>query len=203
MRVRDRLVLAVVAAALVAGAMWILVVSPERNQASSLSAQIGTARASLVTAQSQLAAARGAASGYPEDVHEISEVMTAIPPGPSEPALIRTITRLAGTTVDVHELDLASGGATATGPVTLGLSFTFDTTYHNLQNFLAALDALTTTDGSTVNVHDRLFTVTSVALQPTSPTTMRASVTGAAYLQGAAAVPTAPAGATSPTGLTG
>jgi hypothetical protein len=203
MRVRDRLVVAVIAAALIAGAMWILVVSPERSQVSSLSTQIGTARASLVAAQTQLARARSAAAGYVGDVHQISEVMTAIPPSPGEAALIRTITRLAGTKVDVHELDLANGGATATGPVSLGLSFTFDTSYHNLQNFLAALDALTTTDGSTVNAHDRLFTVGSVSLVPLSPTTTKASVTGSAYLQGAAAVATAPAGATSPTGVTG
>lgn len=203
MRVRDRLVVAVIVAALIAGAMWILVVSPERSQVSSLSTQITTARASLVAAQSQLARARSAAAGYVDDVHQISEVMTAIPPAPGEAALIRLITRLAGTKVDVHELDLANGGATPSGPVSLGLSFTFDTSYHNLQNFLAALDALTTTDGSKVNAHDRLFTVGSVSLVPLSPTTTKASVTGSAYIQGAAAVATAPAGATSPTGTTG
>jgi Tfp pilus assembly protein PilO len=203
MRVRDRLVVAVIVAALIAGAMWVLVVSPERSQVSSLSTQITTARASLVAAQTQLARARSAAAGYVDDVHQISEVMTAIPPAPGEAALIRTITRLAGTKVDVHELDLANGGATPTGPVALGLSFTFDTSYHNLQNFLAALDALTTTDGSKVNAHDRLFTVGSVSLVPLSPTTTKASVTGSAYIQGAAAVAPAPAGATSPTGTTG
>ena len=203
MRVRDRLVVAVIVAALIAGAMWILVVSPERSQVSSLSTQIVTARASLVAAQTQLARARSAAAGYVDDVHQISEVMTAIPPAPGEAALIRTITSLAGTKVDVHQLDLANGGATSSGPVSLGLSFTFDTSYHNLQNFLAALDALTTTDGSKVNAHDRLFTVGSVSLVPLSPTTTKASVTGSAYIQGAAAVATAPAGATSPTGTTG
>ena len=203
MRVRDRLVVAVIVAALIAGAMWILVVSPERSQVSSLSTQIVTARASLVAAQTQLARARSAAAGYVDDVRQISEVMTAIPPAPGEAALIRTITRLAGTKVDVHELDLANGGATSSGPVSLGLSFTFDTSYHNLQNFLAALDALTTTDGSKVNAHDRLFTVGSVSLVPLSPTTTKANVTGSAYIQGAAAVTTAPAGATSPTGTTG
>ena len=203
MRVRDRLVVAVIVAALIAGAMWILVVSPERSQVSSLSTQIVTARASLVAAQTQLARARSAAAGYVGDVRQISEVMTAIPPAPGEAALIRTITRLAGTKVDVHELDLANGGATSSGPVSLGLSFTFDTSYHNLQNFLAALDALTTTDGSKVNAHDRLFTVGSVSLVPLSPTTTKANVTGSAYIQGAAAVTTAPAGATSPTGTTG
>lgn len=203
MRVRDRLVVAVIVAALIAGAMWILVVSPERSQVSSLSTQIVTARASLVAAQTQLARARSAAAGYVDDVRQISEVMTAIPPAPGEAALIRTITSLAGTKVDVHQLDLANGGATSSGPVSLGLSFTFDTSYHNLQNFLAALDALTTTDGSKVNAHDRLFTVGSVSLVPLSPTTTKASVTGSAYIQGAAAVATAPAGATSPTGTTG
>ena len=203
MRVRDRLVVAVIVAALIAGAMWILVVSPERSQVSSLSTQIVTARASLVAAQTQLARARSAAAGYVGDVRQISEVMTAIPPAPGEAALIRTITSLAGTKVDVQELDLANGSTTASGPVSLGLSFTFDTTYHNLQNFLAALDALTTTDGSKVNAHDRLFTVGSVSLVPLSPTTTKANVTGSAYIQGAAAVTTAPAGATSPTGTTG
>jgi Tfp pilus assembly protein PilO len=203
MRVRDRLVVAVIVAALIAGAMWVLVVSPERSQVSSLSTQITTARASLVAAQTQLARARSAAAGYVDDVHQISEVMTAIPPAPGEAALIRTITRLAGTKVDVHELDLSNGGATPTGPVALGLTFTFVTSYHNLQNFLAALDALTTTDGSKVNAHDRLFTVGSVSLVPLSPTTTKASVTGSANIHGAAAVATAPAGATSPTGTTG
>jgi Tfp pilus assembly protein PilO len=203
MRVRDRLVLAVVAAALLAGAMWILLVAPERSQVSSLSTQIDTARAALVTAQSELASARSAAAGYVDDVHQISEVMTAIPPSPGEAALIRTITRLAGTKVDFHELDLASGGVTATGPVSLGLSFTFKTSYHNLQNFLAALDALATTDGSKVHASDRLFTIGSVSLAPLSPTTTTAGVTASVYLQGAAAAATVPTGTTSPTGLTG
>jgi hypothetical protein len=199
MRVRDRLVLAVVAAAVVAGAMWILLVSPERSQVTSLSGQIDTARAALVTGQSQLAGARSAADGYVDDVHQISEVMTAIPPSPGEAALIRTIVRLAGTKVDFHELDVASGGATATGPVSLGLTFTFFASYQNLQNFLAAIDALATTDGSKVNASDRLFTIGSVSLAPGTGTTMKASITASVYLQGAAAVATAPAGATSPT----
>ena len=203
MRVRDRLVLAVVAAALLAGAMWILLVAPERSQVSSLSTQIDTARAALVTAQSQLASARSAAAGYVDDVHQISEVMTAIPPSPGEAALIRTITRLAGTKVDFHELDLASGGATTAGPVSLGLNFTFKTSYQNLQNFLAALDALATTDGSKVHASDRLFTIGSVSLAPLSPTTTTAGVTASVYLQGAAAAATVPTGTTSPTGLTG
>jgi hypothetical protein len=199
MSVRDRLVLAVIAAALIAGAMWILLVAPERSQVTALSTQIDTARAALVTAQSGLASARTAAAGYVEDVHQIAEVMTAVPPSPGEAALIRTITKLAGTKVDFHELDVANGGATATGPVALGLTFTFEASYQNLQNFLAALDALATTDGSKVNASDRLFTIGSVALSPLSPTTTKASITASVYLQGAAAAATAPTGATSPT----
>jgi hypothetical protein len=201
MRVRDRLVLAVVAAAVIAGAMWILLVAPERSQVTSLSAQIATARAGLVTAQSGLASARGAAAGYVDDVHQISEVMTAIPPSPGEAAVIRTITRLAGTKVDFRELDVAGGAATATaaGPLSLGLTFTFETSYQKMQNFLSALDALATTDGSKVYASDRLFTIASVGLAPLTGTTMKATITASVYLQGAAAAPTAPTGATSPT----
>ena len=55
MKVRDRLVLAVVAAIAVIAAMWLVVVSPERNQVTTLSGQIAGERESLQTAQAQLA----------------------------------------------------------------------------------------------------------------------------------------------------
>ena len=196
MRVRDRLLLAVVAAVVVVAATWILLVSPERSQVGSISTQIGTARSALVTAQGQLASARSAASGYIDEVHQVDNVMRAVPPSPDEPALIRTITRLAGTKVDFHELDVGGGSATAAGPVSLGLAFTFYTSYKNLQSFLAALDALTSTNGSRVSSNDRLFTINSVSLSPQTATTTKATVDAQVYLQGATAAPTGATGAT-------
>jgi Tfp pilus assembly protein PilO len=197
MKVRDRLVVAVLAAALVAGAMWVLLVSPERGQVTSLSSQIATERLSLLSAQGRLASSRRAASGYVGHVHQIDTVLRSVPPSPAEAALIQTIVRLAGTKVDFHQLDVGSGAATTAGPVSLGLTFTFSTTYGDLQNFLAALDALTTTDGSNVSSSDRLFTISSVSLTPVPPYGTKATVSAQVYVQGGAA---AAAGATGATG---
>ena len=205
MRVRDRLIVAVLAAVVVVGATWIMLVSPERSQVSSLSTQIATERTSLLAAQGQLASARHATAGYIADIHQINDVTTAVPPSPGEAALITTISKLAGTTVDFHELDVGGNGATASGPVSLGLTFTFFSSYQNLQDFLASIDALTKTNGSRVSATGRLFTVTSVALTPTSPTKMKATITAQAYVQGAVApaAAAAPAGTTAPAGAAG
>jgi hypothetical protein len=202
MKVRDRLVVAGLAAALLAGAMWILVVSPERSQVTSLSSQIAAARSSLLGAQGQLASARRAASAYVGHVHQIDTVLRAVPPSPSEAALIQTITRLAGTKVDFHELDVGGGVTTGAGPLSLGLTFTFFTTYGDLQNFLAALDGLTTTDGPNVSSSDRLFTITAVSLVPFPGNRTKATITAQVYVQGGAASATGVAGATGATGAT-
>lgn len=205
MRTRDRLVVAVIAAAVVVGAMWVMLVSPERSQVTSLSTQIVTERNAFGAAQAQLAGARRAASSYVDYVHQMNDVTTAVPPSPDEAGLIRTITRLAGTAVDFHELDVGGNGASPSGPASLGLTFTFYTSYKHLQDFLASIDALTKTSGPRLSASDRLFTINSVSLTPTTPTEMKASITAQVYLQGAiapvapAGAPVAPAGATSST----
>jgi len=212
MRVRDRLVLAVVAAVIVVGAVWLVLVSPERSKASNLSAQITTERGALASAQASLAAARATAAGYPADVAAISHVMTAVPPDPQEANIVTTITKLAGTSVDVHELSVGGPTASATGPVAIGLTFTFKTTYPALETFIAKLDNLLKTDGTSIDARGRAFTVNSVSLQPLPPNKTTATVTVAAYSQNPAApvaasttpstTPTPLAAATGATGAT-
>ncbi len=206
MRVRDRLILAVVAAVVVVGAVWLLLVSPERNKASDLSTQVTAERASLVSAQAALAAARATAAGYPADVAAISQVMTAVPPDPQEPGIVTTITKLAGTAVDVHEISVGGASPTAAGPVAIGLTFTFKTTYTGLESFLGSLDSLLKTDGTAIDASGRAFTVNSVALQPLSPNRTVATVTVDAFAQNAAApvaaATTTTLGATGATGTT-
>jgi hypothetical protein len=186
--------------------MWVLLVSPERSQVAAISSQIDAQRTALATAQGQVATARTAAIGYAGHLRQIDAVLRAVPPVPGEAALIATIDRLAGTQVDFRELDLGAAGATAAGPLSLELKFTYWTTYQGLQNFLTALDSLTTTDGSNVNANGRLFTVTSVSLTPLGdsalapPNVTKATVSALAYLQAAPAVAS---GATGTTGATG
>ena len=198
MKARDRLVVAVIAAVLVIGAVWLVLVAPERSKVNSLSQQISTERAALTTAQTTLDSARRAVSAYVANVHQLSFATRAVPASPGEDQLIKTIDRLAGTNnVDFHQLSVGGDNASATsGPLALGLTFSFNSNYGNLQSFLKGVDALTMTSGNTVNASGRLFTVESVSLAPNPPSSTRAAIIAEVYQQ-------APIGATGATGATG
>jgi Tfp pilus assembly protein PilO len=197
MKVRDRLVLAVVAAIAVIAAMWLVVVSPERNQVTTLSGQIAGERESLQTAQAQLASSRVAVAGYVGHVHQIEAALRAIPVTPQEAALVRTIVNLAGTKVDFHNLSVQGAAAGAAGATGLTLSFEFNSTYGNLQNFLKEVDDLAKVDGTTLDADGRLFTIHSVSLEPSPPSSTNASVSAVVYEQ---AGPIGPTGATGASG---
>jgi hypothetical protein len=180
-------------------------VSPERAKVSTLSAQITTEQSALATAQAQAASARRAVTAYVDHLQQIDEVIRAVPRVPAEAEIVATIDRLTGTKVepDFRELDVGSNSAVSAGPTSLGLTFTYWTTYKSLQEFLEKLDALTLTDGTNVSVGGRLFTVTAIALTslgsgqgPASLT--KATVTAQVYVQGAATAPSTGATATTP-----
>lgn len=185
MRPIDKLIAAVVAAVLLVGAVYVLLVSPQRSQASSLSAQIATEQGALASAQASLAAARTAVTGYGGDVKQLAEVVEAVPVNVDEPSVIRTITKLAGTAVDVHQLNVAGGTGVSQGPTALGLSFTFNATYGSLQSFIATLDRLVSTDGTNLAANGRLFTIAGITFTPNGDkiNSSRASVTAASYSQ--------------------
>jgi Tfp pilus assembly protein PilO len=203
-RVRDRLVIALLLTFVVAGGMWLLLVTPERTQVSSLATQIATQRAALATAETQALAARRAVTGYVGHLHQIDQVMRAVPLVPAEAEVVATIDKLTGQKVqpDFREIDVGANGASAAGPVALDLTFTFWATYHGLQDFFTALDNLTATDGLSVNASGRLFTINSVALTPLQQAgvpsdVLRVAISAQAYLQSdttaAAATTTTPA----------
>lgn len=197
MKVRDRLIVAVIVAVVAIGAVWLLLVSPERNQASSLSAQIAAEQAALGPAQAALSAARVAAAGYPGDVHQLAQVVRAVPRTADEPNLITTITQLAGTAVDVHEVNVGGAAASAAGPTGLGLTFTFESSYGALQRFIDALDRLIATDGTNILANGRLFAIQGVSLAPNLPGGgVKATVTAVSYLQTPATASTGATGTT-------
>jgi hypothetical protein len=184
-RATDKLIAAVVAAVLLVGVVYLALVSPERGQVSSLSAQIATERSALGAAQASVSSARSTVAGYGSDVKELAQIVNAVPVNLDEPSMIRTLTKLAGTTVDVHTLDLGGPGAVTQGPTALGLTLTFSSTYDSLQKFIAALDRLVATDGTNIVADGRLFTITGVALTPVGGKAgiARASVTASSYSQ--------------------
>jgi Tfp pilus assembly protein PilO len=196
MRANDRLVVAVIAALVLIGGMYLLVVSPERGKVTTLSGEITTEQTALQQAQTQLDSARQSVTAYVGHVHQIDTVMRAVPTSPAVAALIKTIVKLAGTKVDFHELGVSTGAGTAAGPNSLELSFTFGSNYGDLQSFLSALDALTVTDGTNVAATGRLFTVQSVTLSPKAPSSTTASIAATVYVQNPADGSTGATGAT-------
>jgi hypothetical protein len=197
---RDRLVVAAIAAFLVAGAFWLVLVSPERAKVGSLKTQIATEQTSLTSAQQSLNSARGAASAYVSHVHQLGTVKVAVPTSPAESALIKTITHYAGTAVDFKELDVGASGTSAAGPASIGLTFDFASNYGNLQNFLTNIDALTSTKGDVLHANGRLFTIESVSLGSAGHGSTTATVIATVYEQSDAATgSTAASGTVTPT----
>ncbi|HEX4035881.1 MAG TPA: type II secretion system protein GspM [Solirubrobacteraceae bacterium] len=185
MSARDRLVVAVIAAFLVAGGFWLVLVSPERAKVGSLKTQIAGEQTSLTSAQSSLNTARTAASAYVSHVRQIGKVKVAVPTSPAESALIKTITHYAGTAVNFKELDVGASGASAAGPASIGLTFTFHSNYGNLQSFLTNIDSLTKTNGDVLSAKGRLFTIESVSLTPDGHGATNATVIAEVYEQSA------------------
>jgi hypothetical protein len=88
MTARDRMVIMVVLAvgAIVAG--WMLVVSPKRDQAASLSTQIAGEQSQLDTARSQVAAGEEAKAAFAGQYAQLAKLGEAVPPDDDVPSLI-------------------------------------------------------------------------------------------------------------------
>ncbi len=223
MTLRDRLVLTGVIALVVIGAAWIMVVSPERKQASEAVTQVATAKAQLASAESKLNAARQAQASYAAAYASIVSVGKAVPTSEEVPALIYQLTHVAKRQdVDFQGITVGSGTSSASpapaasaGFSQLPFTFTFSGSYFKLEQLLRNLDDLATLSRSgTLEVNGRLLTVQSVKLAPDAEggksRLLSASVSATAYLLAAepltgtssassAASAASAAGASSPT----
>ena len=88
---RDRMVLIAVVVLVALGAAWLLVVSPERKQASELGTQVATAQTQLASAESEVSSARAAQSQYAAAYAALVSLGKAVPPSQEVPALIDQI----------------------------------------------------------------------------------------------------------------
>lgn len=191
---RDRMVLIGVIVLVALGAGWILVVSPERQKASKLDAQVTTAKSELASAEEQLAHARTAQSQYAAAYSSVVSLGKAVPPGQEVPSLIVQLARATGQR-DVEFSSITSGGGASasasatstTTPSTAGstssasspaagasatftqmpFTFVFNGGFFNLERLFHRLDgfAATTSSGG-VHVSGRLLTIQSIKLAP-------------------------------------
>ncbi len=216
---RDRMVLigVVVLAAIAAG--WMLVVSPERQKASSLAAEVTTAQASLSSAESELSNARAAQAQYGAAYAAVVSLGKAVPAGQEVPSLIYQLSQATSQrSVDFNSIVAGSAGAsTATTPTTgsagfsqMPFTFVFSGGFFQLEHLFAQLTSFAThTASDGLQVNGRLLTIQSVKLGPgatTSSTNQPASqelsgtITASAYVLPASQGLTAGATAASPVG---
>jgi Tfp pilus assembly protein PilO len=227
---RDRMFLIVVSVLAVLAAAWLLVVSPEREKASKLGTQVAAANAQLLTAEGQVASARGAQSQYAAAYASIVNLGKAVPPSQEVPSLIYQLDQVSSRKqVDFFSITAGSGGAAApasasasasTGPgvaaaglTQMPFTFVFNGTYDELSHLFDQLNRFTVrTASGGLRVSGRLLTIQSVKLAPTTgsePTSgkgttpeLTGTVTATAYVLPASEASTSEATPSSPGGAT-
>lgn len=229
---RDRIVLIVVVMLAVLGGAWMLVVSPERKQASKLNAQVAAAKAELAEAETQLAGARAAQTQYASAYSSIVNLGKAVPAEQEVPSLIyqlaqasnqqqvdfNSISSGAGATASSSASSAATAATAAAGFSQMPFTFVFNGGFFDLEHLFTQLTAFTArTSSGALKVSGRLLTIQSVKLAPvvtnTGPgkkakSTLSGTITATAYQLPAGqnvtggATPTSPTGASTPASST-
>ncbi len=178
---RDRMVLIVIGVVVVLGAAWMLVVSPERQQANKLAGQVAAAQAQVTAAESTVSSARAAQSQYAAAYASLVNIGKAVPPSDEVPALIdqltqasheksvqfsaispgastaasasatTTTTTTTGASTGTPAHGAAASGTEAAGVTQLPFSFTFEGSYFDLEHLFRKL-----TEFATLNAAGKL-----------------------------------------------
>ncbi len=221
-------IIAIVVVALAGFGAWHFLVSPPRQEAADVQAQIDTQQAALTTAQTTLAAAEGAKARYRAAYTEVLRLGKAVPEDDDLQSLLVQLSATARASkvrfVSLERGNAPTGavptgtGQTTTAPLppgatvgasgfpTVPLKLTFSGDYFQLTGFLRRLQAYVKT-GKTIRVKGRLLTLDGVSLTAPTPGSRKldAVVSATAYLvspvEGATAGATAASpGAAAPSG---
>jgi Type II secretion system (T2SS), protein M len=191
---RDRIVVIAIGVIVILGAAWLLVVSPERKQAATLSAQVSAASAQLATAEGQVANARSAQTQYAAAYASVVRLGKAVPPSQEVPALVYQIAHASNqrnvefASITATTTSGSSSGATpaaatsaastpaaksaatsSAGFTQMPFTFVFNGTFSDLYHLFQQLDRATvhTTSGGLV-VSGRLLTIQAIKLAPST-----------------------------------
>jgi trimeric autotransporter adhesin len=185
---RDRLVLVGVSALAVLAVVWLLLVSPERKQASKLGSEVTAAEAQLASAQSDATSALAARRRYSAAYASVVNLGKAVPASEEVPSLIY---QLAQATDQKHvQFSSITSGATGSGPAAapsaastastaaataaasagftqMPFTFVFGGSFNDLYHLFRELNAATVrTSAGGLRVSGRLLTLQSVKLEP-------------------------------------
>ncbi len=203
MTTRDRLMLVGMATLALLAAVWLLVVSPERKQASNLSAQVAAAKAALASAESDAVNATHARQSYSSAYASVVSLGKAVPPSEEVPSLVYQLAR-ASNQRHVELSSIVAGGtgpgaasgpsapspgtaaATPAGFTQMPFTFIFDGSFSDLYHLFKSLDASTVrTSSGGLRVSGRLLTLQAVKLEHTTGESQgKASASGGGNLTG-------------------
>jgi hypothetical protein len=223
MTTRDRIVVMVIAVAVVAIGGWMLVVSPKRKEVKTYEQQVASAQTQLSKADSELSGAKAAQAQYATSYAAVVRLGKAVPPSQEVASLIYELEQSSDQhSVGFNSIAYGSGGgsssstaapaasATPASFTAMPFNFVFYGGFFSLEHLFRGLTEFTThgSDGS-LQVSGRLLTIQSVKLAPEGATVGRApkltgDVTATAYVLPAGqtltggATPATPAGSASP-----
>ena len=170
---RDRIVLISAVTLVVLAAVWLLAISPEREQASKLSTEVSAAQTQLSSAEGQVTSARQAQSQYTTAYASIVSLGKAVPPGQEVPSLIYQLDQASNQKhVEFSSITSGSGASTAaaaaaTGFTEMPFTFVFNGGYEDLYHLFQQLNGFTVrTASGGLEVSGRLLTIQSVKLSP-------------------------------------
>ena len=121
MKDSNRTIIACVALAVLAGAFWLLLLSPKRQEAADLSSQVDQLRAQVAAKQQEAAAAAAAKRGFPNDYRRLVLLGKAVPGGDDTASLLVELNKVADSSgVQFRSIELngesASAATTPTAP---------------------------------------------------------------------------------------
>jgi Type II secretion system (T2SS), protein M len=190
MTTRDRLMLMGIAVLAVLAVGWYMAVSPEREKASKVSAEVQSARQQLTSAETQASEALSAEARYTTAYTSLVTLGQAVPASTETPALIYTLDKA----THKHDIEFSSitNGASGAGSSSSGSSsssssasssvtsatqgaglsqqpftFVFNGSFIDLSKLLGQLEGFTVlTSSGPLQVSGRLLTIDSVTLAP-------------------------------------
>lgn len=187
-------IVAMLVLAALAIAFWVLLLSPKREEAAKLGAQVEQVESSLAQHEAEVSAAEEARKQFPVDYQKLVVLGKAVPAGDETASLLVQVSGIAKRSgVHFKDISLSAEGesgeaptasaptgaspteATASllplgatvGPAGLGMmpyALTFEGTFFQIADFIKGLDSMVKTHNEEVTVDGRLITVDSFSL---------------------------------------
>lgn len=198
----------VLAGIAILAALWMLAISPKREERSQVKANVAAQEARLQTAQTQLASFEAAKKQFPVKLAELKRLDKAVPARGAVSSLLRQLQRRAKVrNSNLRLVALKSAAPTATGTAgvstpgatvgpnglaALPFEFEFSGEYFDLRDILATVRRSVAVRKDKVKVSGRLLTIDSVKFTRADPASTRtkATLSATAYI--------APDGASTP-----